>query len=101
MEFYRSAFGAEETARHADGNGKIRHGEFRIGNSIVMIHDEFPEFPDMHSVQSLGGTPVNMFLYVDDADKWFERATAAGAGVVAAMSDKEYGRTGGVKDPFG
>lgn len=101
IEFYQRAFGAIELSRQADPDGTIRHAEIKIGDSPVMVVDECPEFPEMRGVQTFGGSPMNMFLYVDDADAWQNRAVAAGAKVIMELQDKPYGRSGGVKDPFG
>jgi PhnB protein len=101
LEFYRSAFGAEEAMRFEMPGGKIGHAEIRIGDSAVMLADEFPE---MNAVgpASLGGTTVSLLLYSEDVDARFDRAVAAGATVVRPVADQFYGdRTGTVKDPFG
>jgi PhnB protein len=101
IEFCKKAFGAEETMRFADKDGSIRHAEIRIGDSSLMLVDEFSEFPEIRSVQTLGGSPVQIFLYVDDADAVFKRAVEAGADGFHPPRDAEYGRAAGVKDPFG
>jgi PhnB protein len=101
IEFYKKAFGATELMRQADADGAIRHAEIRIGDSPVMLVDECSEFPEMRAVQTFGGSPMNIFLYVDDADAWQARALAAGATEIMKVEDKPYGRSGGVKDPFG
>ncbi len=101
IEFYKRAFGAEEIFRWADPDGSIRHAEVVIGDSPVMITDEAPEF-GMSGPQSLGGSPVHMFLYVEDADAVFNRAIAAGATELMPVKDSSDGdRRGGVTDPFG
>jgi len=101
IEFYKRAFGAEEIFRWADPDGSIRHAEVVIGDSPVMITDEAPEF-GMSGPQSLGGSPVHMFLYVEDADAVFDRAIASGATDLMAVEDSPDGdRRGGVTDPFG
>lgn len=101
IEFYQQAFGATELFRLADADGKIRHAQIKIGDSPFMLSDDYPEFSQMRSVQALGGSPVSVFLYVDDADAAAERAIAAGAKWFWPMGDQEYGRSGGVLDPFG
>src|SRR3984893_12414506 len=60
VEFYKQALGAVEMMRMADPKGKIRHAEIRIGDSPIMIGDEFQEFPEMRSFQALGGSPVSV-----------------------------------------
>ncbi len=99
--FYEEAFGATEIFRWADPDGSIRHAEVVIGDSPVMLTDEAPEF-GMAGPQSLGGSPVHMFLYVEDADAVFNRAIAAGATELMPVEDSSDGdRRGGVTDPFG
>lgn len=101
IEFYKQAFGAEEIFRWADPDGHIRHAEVVIGDSPVMFTDEAPEF-GMSGPQSPGGSPVHMFLYVEDADAVFDRAIAAGATELMPVEDSQDGdRRGGVTDPFG
>ncbi len=101
IEFYEQAFGAEEIFRWADPDGSIRHAEVVIGDSPIMLTDEAPEF-GMSGPQSLGGSPVHMFLYVEDVDAVFDRAIAAGATELMPVEDSQDGdRRGGVTDPFG
>src|ERR1044071_9594049 len=79
LEFYKKAFGATELERIADAEGKIRHAEFKIGDSPFMMTDEGgPEYPDWQSPESRGGTPVHIHLYVEDADAVFAQAIGAG-----------------------
>jgi PhnB protein len=100
IEFYKRAFAAEETERVNDGD-RVRHAEIRIGDSMLMLHDVNPNWPKYRSAKAFGGSPVNLFLYVDDVDAWVARALAAGAQTVMPIADQEYGRAGGVEDPFG
>lgn len=100
IEFYKRAFGAEENYRHNDGD-RVRHAQIRIGDSMLMLHDENPGWPKYRSAKTYGGSAVNLFLYVDDVDAWVARAVAAGAQSVMPIADQEYGRAGGVEDPFG
>ena len=100
IAFYEKAFGAREIMRFSAGSS-IPHAEIAIGNSIVMLADESPDsgFP---GPEALGGSPVAMHLYVDDADRAVERAVAAGARLVLPATDQFYGdRSGTVADPFG
>jgi PhnB protein len=100
IAFYKSAFGARELMRFT-GRGQIAHAELLIGNSIIMLGEEAPEY-GFPGPETLGGSPVGMHLYVDDADAWVERAVAAGARLVTPVSDQFYGdRSGSVADPFG
>jgi PhnB protein len=101
IEFYREAFAAQESMRVGGPGGKIGHAEIRIGDSPIMLADEMPEM-GFRGPQSLGGTPVVLVLYVEDADAVFGRALAAGATVVKPLQDQFYGdRSGTVADPFG
>ena len=85
IDFYKRALGAEELYRVDGPDGKVAHAEIRIGDSIVMLSDEMPGWS--RSPQSLGGTPVNIFLYVKDVDGVFNRAVAARAKVAMPVSD--------------
>jgi PhnB protein len=102
LDFYKQAFGATETmARITDKSGKIGHAEIRIGDSVLMIADEFPEHR-FRSPQSLGGCPVLFVLNVEDVDAAVERAVAAGAKLTRPVADQLYGdRTGEIEDDFG
>jgi PhnB protein len=100
LEFYKKAFGATELFR-MDWNGKLGHAEMQIGNSRVMMADEFPEM-GVRGPQTLGGSAVGLCLYVEDCDALFHRAVSAGATVVRPLQDQFYGdRSGTVADPFG
>lgn len=101
IEFYKKAFGAVEQGRAPGPDGKsIMHAAIKIGDSIVFLNDEFP---DMGAVSPVGkGTPVTLHLYVEDADKQFQQAVAAGAEVVMPLGDQFWGdRYGIVRDPSG
>jgi len=101
IEFYKKAFGATELMRMPKPNGKIGHAEIRIGDSPIMLADEAPEM-GARSPRTFGGSPVSIFLYVDDVDTTFARAVDGGAKVQRPLADQFYGdRTGGVEDPFG
>ena len=100
IDFYKRAFGAEEVLRMDGPGGKIAHAEIKIGDSIIMLSDEMPGYS--RSPQSLGGTAVNIFLYVKDVDQIFQQAVAAGARINMPVSDMFWGdRYGQVTDPFG
>ena len=102
IEFYKKAFGATEFERMADPSGKIRHAEIMIGDSPFMITDENEQFPEWLSPQSRGGTPVHIYLYVEDVDAVFNQAIAAGAKQLLPVQDQFYGdRSGGITDPYG
>ena len=101
IEFYKKAFNATETARLPGEQGKIMHAMIRIGDSPVMIVDEFPEWKSL-GPKALKGTPVTMHLYVEDVDAFFKRAVAAGAKVTMPVDDMFWGdRYGQLEDPFG
>ena len=101
IEFYKRAFSALERMRIMQPDGRVGHAELQIGDSIIMLADEFPEI-DARSPQSLGGSPVSIHLYVEDADVVFQQAVAAGAKIKRPIADQFYGdRLGGIEDPFG
>jgi uncharacterized glyoxalase superfamily protein PhnB len=103
IEFYKRAFGAQELYRMAapDGSG-IWHAELKIGDSHVMLNDEFPNMGTSRAPKSLGATTVNLHLYVEDADAVFQRAVEAGATVSMPLMDAFWGdRYGTVTDPYG
>jgi PhnB protein len=101
IDFYKRAFGAEEVHRMAGSDGKIMHAEIRIGDSVVMLGDENPEW-GLSSPLSTGVPTGSLHLYVDDADAAVERAIRAGATVSQPVDDAFWGdRYGKVADPFG
>ena len=101
IEFYKTAFGASELMRMAAPNGRIGHAELRIGDSRVMLADEFPEM-GARSARTIGGSPVHIYLYVEDVDAVTGRALAAGAKELRPVKDQFYGdRSGSIEDPFG
>ncbi|PYS97082.1 MAG: glyoxalase [Acidobacteria bacterium] len=101
LEYYKKAFGARETMRFDAPGGKIGHAEIKIGDSTIMLADEHPDM-GYRGPQSLGGSPVSILLYVEDVDRWFKRAIAAGGKVTRPVADQFYGdRTGVLVDPFG
>ena len=101
IEFYKKAFNAVELMRFPGPGGKIMHAEVKIGDSPVMLADEMPEEGHV-GPQTLGGVGVSMMLYVQDVDKQFAQAVAAGATVKRPLADQFYGdRNGILVDPFG
>jgi PhnB protein len=101
IEYYKNVFGATELVRMPDPSGRIGHAELKIGNSHIMLADEFPEM-EYRGPLSLGSSPVSMLLYVEDVDKVVERAVAAGAKILKPVQDQFYGdRSGFIQDPFG
>lgn len=103
IEFYQKAFGAQELWRSPGPDGKkIMHAEVKIGDSILMLNDEFPEMGGECSVRAGVSDSVSLHLYVENADAVFEQATKAGASVVMPLADMFWGdRYGMLKDPFG
>jgi PhnB protein len=101
IDFYAKAFGAKEKVRMPGPDGKVMHGEFCLGDSVVMIGEEMPAF-GAKSPASLGGSPVSIFLYVKDVDKTFAQAVAAGCTVTMPLADQFWGdRYGKLSDPYG
>ena len=102
IEFYKKVFGATERLRlPGPAPETIGHAELVIGDSVIMLADEFPAFGNK-SPESLDGTPVSFAVYVPDVDATFAKALAAGAKVYQPVQDKFYGdRSGTVIDPFG
>jgi PhnB protein len=101
IDFYCKALGATERMRLASPEGKIGHAELQLGDSVVMLADEFPQMGAL-SPKSVGGSPVGLAIYVEDVDSRFERAVKAGAKVVRPVQDQFYGdRSGTLEDPFG
>ena len=102
IEFYQRAFGASEKFRLPMGD-KVGHAELQIGDSVVMLADEFPE-RDIRGPKARGGTSSSLMIYVDDVDTVFQRALDAGGRVDGDMGVKNqfYGdRSGTLIDPFG
>lgn len=101
IEFYKNAFGAESRGVMKGPDGKVMHAELKIGDSILMMSDEFPDFGSV-SPQALGGSPMGLHIYVPDVDASFERAVKAGAQVEMPVMEQFWGdRYGRLKDPFG
>jgi PhnB protein len=102
IDFYKKVFGATERLRMPGPSpDTVGHAELTIGDSVIMLADEFPAFGNK-SPQTLNGTPVSFAVYVPDADATFNQAVAAGAQVLHPIQNKFYGdRAGTVIDPFG
>ncbi len=100
IDFYKTAFGAEEVMRMPMGD-KIGHADILIGDSHIMLSDEFPDM-DKLGPKARGGATSSLMIYVENADAAFDKAVAAGATAVRPVEDQFYGdRSGWVKDPFG
>ncbi|WP_413197374.1 VOC family protein [Pararobbsia alpina] len=101
IDFYKQAFGATEITRLPGQAGKLMHAALRIGDSVVMLVDEMPEWKALGPI-ALKGSPVTIHLYVPDADATIATAEAAGATVTMPAADMFWGdRYGQVQDPFG
>lgn len=103
IAFYQRAFGAQELSRLTAPDGsRIWHAELQLGDSRLMLSDEFPEMSESRSPKTLGGTACALNLYVEDADTVFQRAVDAGATVIMPVTNAFWGdRCGMVVDPFG
>lgn len=101
IEFYKQAFGAQERGVAKDPTGKVMHAEVKIGDSIIMLSDEFPEFGSL-SPESGGSPSMGLHIYLENVDQAFDRAVKAGAKVEMPVADQFWGdRYGRLKDPFG
>jgi PhnB protein len=101
IDFYKSAFEAKEMFRMQNPDGKIKHAEIQIGNSRIMLADEYPEM-NVFGPEKPGRTPVLIHLYVDNVDHIFDKAVKAGATVVREIANQFYGdRSAFLIDPFG
>jgi PhnB protein len=100
-EFYKRAFGAEETMNMPGPDGKLMHGEIKIGNSIIMIGEECPQ-KDVLGPISRGGATSALMVYFDNVDTAFDKAVKAGCTVLMPLTNQFWGdRYGAVTDPFG
>jgi PhnB protein len=101
IDFYKEAFGATEVSRLPGPDGRLMHASIRIGDSIIMLVDEMPEWGSLGPL-ALKGSSVVIHLYVDDVDSFSEQAVTAGAKVVLPVQDMFWGdRYGQLQDPFG
>lgn len=102
VEFWKAAFGATEVMAMPGPDGRIMHGEVRIGDSILMYSDEFPDMGGEKSIQAYGGSPGGLFFYTEKVDEVYARALAAGATPLMPPMDMFWGdRYCKVRDPFG
>ena len=101
IEFYKNGFGVEERCRMKAPDGRVAHAELKLGDSVFMLSDEYPEMK-CHSPKTIGGSPVSMYVYVDDVDSIFNKAISAGAKVLDPVKDQFWrDRQGRLEDPFG
>jgi PhnB protein len=101
IDYYKSVFGATVAVRMDGPGGTVGHAELQIGNSRIMLADENPSM-GARSAESIGGSPVSLYLYMPDCDSIVEKAAAEGAKVLKPVADQFYGdRSGFFQDPFG
>lgn len=101
IDFYKQAFGAKEIYRSLMPDGKVMHSMIQIGDSLVMMADEFPSM-GAASPNTLGGTSASLHIYTQDADTLFRQAVDAGAEIIMPLNDMFWGdRYGVIQDPFG
>jgi len=101
IEFYKQAFGATDRGVMKGPDGKVMHAELQIGDSIIMLSDEFPEF-GAKSPEALNGSPMGLHIYIENVDAAFDRAVKAGAHVEMPVAEQFWGdRYGRLRDPFG
>lgn len=101
IDFYSEVLGAKERMRMPAPDGRIGHAEIQIGDSVIMLSDEYPEM-GIRGPRAVGGTPVTLSVYVEDVDKVYDRAIKAGAKALRPVEDQFYGdRSGQFEDPFG
>ena len=101
IEFYEKVLGAKERFRMEAPGGRLGHAELELGESLIMLADEFPDM-DVRGPRTFGGTPVTISVYVEDVDAVFDAALAAGGTSVRPVEDQFYGdRNGQFEDPFG
>jgi PhnB protein len=100
LTFYKEVFGAMEIFRHKAPDGKIGHAEVRIGDTVIMLADEFPDH-EAHAPRKYGGSPVRLHVYCEDVDAVAAKAIAAGARMKRPVADQFYGdRLGTFEDPL-
>lgn len=101
IDFYTRVLGATERMRMPTPEGKIGHAELQLGDSVIMLADEFPDM-DVKGPKSIGGSPVMLHVYVEDVDSVFNEAVQAGAKALRSVENQFYGdRSGQFEDPFG
>jgi len=109
IEFYKRVFEATVIERHDEPSGKVSHATLRIGDSPLMLSDEFSQHSQAHSgggwprnPKALRGSTASLYVYVANSETVFERAVAEGVRVISPVADREWGdRLGSFEDPFG
>ncbi len=101
IEYYKNVFGATVVERMDSPDGRVGHAELQIGDSRIMLADENPSMGD-RSAESIGASPVSLYVYIPDCDQVVEKAVAGGAKILKPVQDQFYGdRSGFIQDPFG
>lgn len=101
IDYYKNVFGAIELMRLNGPDGKVGHAELRIGDSVIMLADENTAMGN-RSAESIGASPVSLYVYLPDVDKTVNKAVANGAKILKPVEDQFYGdRSGFLRDPFG
>ncbi|HKV03842.1 MAG TPA: VOC family protein [Candidatus Acidoferrales bacterium] len=101
IDFYKQVFGAKELMRMNAPDGKVSHAEIKIGDSVLMLSSA-PPSTGLQTPESIGGSTVSIFLYLEDVDTVFNRAVSAGSKVIQAPANQFWGdRYGRLTDPFG
>jgi PhnB protein len=101
IDYYKNVFGATVAVRMDGPDGKVGHAELQIGDSRIMLADENPAM-GYRSAESIGASPVSLYVYLHDCDKVVEKAASSGAKVLKPVADQFYGdRSGFIQDPFG
>jgi PhnB protein len=101
IDYYKNVFGATVVVRMDGPGGTVGHAELQIGDSRIMLADENPQMGN-RSAESIGGSPVSLYVYLPDCDKVVNKAADAGAKVLKPVADQFYGdRSGFIQDPFG
>jgi PhnB protein len=99
IDWYKTALGAEELSRNLGPDGALMHAELRLGDSRIMLHDAMM---GAKGSKAFGGSPMSLWIYVENCDSLFERAVGAGGKITMAMADQFWGdRCGSIADPFG
>jgi PhnB protein len=101
IDYYKNVFGATVVVRMDGPDGKVGHAELQIGDSRIMLADENPSMGN-RSAESIGASPVSLYVYLPDCDKVVDKAVAEGAKILKPVQDQFYGdRSGFIQDPFG
>ena len=101
IEYYKNVFGATVVERMDGPDGRVGHAELQIGDSRIMLADENPSM-GARSAESIGASPVSLYVYIPDCDQVVEKAVAGGAKILKPVQDQFYGdRSGFIQDPFG